>query len=112
MGADRSLPGEAFAIALVNRDDRKLSKCAADAVYRVTDWLSASLRYDRVVLDVDHSANSFGILSPRLAFFASVFTREMLRIDPHPGPRAGPLDRQRRVDKHPTHPWSRLQSSA
>ena len=42
--------------------------------------MSASLRYDRVVLDVDDSANSFRIVSPRLAFFTSFITREMLYI--------------------------------
>ena len=65
---------------LVNRDDRKAFKWGADAGYRVTEWMSASLRYDRVVLDVDDSANSFRILSPRLSFFTSFITREMLYI--------------------------------
>lgn len=65
---------------LVNRDDRKAFKWGADAGYRITEWMSASLRYDRVVLDVDDSANSFRILSPRLAFFTSFLTREMLYI--------------------------------
>jgi len=65
---------------LVNRDDRKAFKWGADAGYRVTEWMSASLRYDRVVLDVDDSANSFRILSPRLSFFTSFVTREMLYI--------------------------------
>ncbi len=65
---------------LVNRDDKKAFKWGADAGYRITEWMSASLRYDRVVLDVDDSANSFRILSPRLAFFTSFLTREMLYI--------------------------------
>jgi hypothetical protein len=65
---------------LVNRDDRKQFKWGADAGYRITEWMSASLRYDRIVLDVDDSANSFRILSPRLAFFTSFITREMLYI--------------------------------
>ena len=51
-----------------------------DAGYRVTEWMAASLRYDRVVLDVDDSANSFRILSPRISFFTSFITREMLYI--------------------------------
>jgi len=42
--------------------------------------VSASLRYDRVVLDVDDSANSFRIISPRIAFFTSFITREMLYV--------------------------------
>ena len=65
---------------LVNRDDRKSFKYGADAGYRITEWVAASLRYDRVVLDVEDSANSFRIVSPRIAFFTSFITREMLYI--------------------------------
>ncbi len=65
---------------LVNRDDRQQFKWGADAGYRITDWISTSLRYDRVVLDTGDSANSFRILSPRIAFFTSFITREMLYI--------------------------------
>ena len=65
---------------LVNRDDHNAFKWGADAGYRVTEWISASLRYDRVVLDLDDSANSFRILSPRISFFTSFITREMLYI--------------------------------
>jgi hypothetical protein len=65
---------------LLNRDDRKSFKWGADAAYRITEWMAASLRYDRVVLDVDDSANSFRILSPRLAFFTSFLTREMIYV--------------------------------
>jgi len=63
---------------ILNRDDRKSFKWGADAGYRITEWMAASVRYDRVVLDVDDSANSFRIVSPRLAFFTSFITREML----------------------------------
>ncbi|MDB5212329.1 MAG: hypothetical protein JWO86_256, partial [Myxococcaceae bacterium] len=65
---------------LLNRDERKSFKYGADAGYRITEWMAASFRYDRVVLDVDDSANSFRILSPRLAFFTSFITREMLYV--------------------------------
>ena len=65
---------------LVNRDDRKAFKWGAEGGYRVTEWISASLRYDRVVLDVDDSANSFRIVSPRLSFFTSLITRELLYV--------------------------------
>jgi hypothetical protein len=65
---------------LINRDDRKAFKWGADAGYRITEWMATSLRYDRVVLDVDDSANSFRILSPRLSFFTSFLTREMIYI--------------------------------
>ncbi len=63
-----------------NRDDKKAFKWGADGAYRVTDWMAASLRYDRVVLDVDDSANSFRALSPRLSFFTSFLTREMIYL--------------------------------
>ena len=65
---------------LLNRDEKKAFKYGAEGGYRITEWMSASLRYDRVVLDVDDSANSFRIVSPRLAFFTSFITREMLYI--------------------------------
>jgi hypothetical protein len=65
---------------LVNHDDRKSFKWGAEGGYRITEWMSASLRYDRVVLDIDDSANSFRIVSPRLAFFTSFLTREMIYL--------------------------------
>lgn len=65
---------------LINRDDRKSFKWGAEAGWRITDWVGFSTRYDRVVLDVGDSANSFRILSPRLAFYTSLITREMLYI--------------------------------
>ncbi len=65
---------------LINRDDRKALKWGADAGWRFTEWGSVSMRYDRVVLDVDDSANSFRILSPRLSFFTSFLTREMIYV--------------------------------
>lgn len=65
---------------ILNRDDRKSFKYGAEAGYRITEWLGASLRYDRVVLDVNDSANSFRIVSPRLSFFTSFLTREMIYL--------------------------------
>ena len=65
---------------LINRDDHQYFKWGADAGYRITEWMALSTRYDRVVLDTGDSANSFRILSPRLAFFTSFITREMLYI--------------------------------
>jgi hypothetical protein len=65
---------------LINRDDHQYFKWGADAGYRITEWMALSTRYDRVVLDTGDSANSFRILSPRLAFFSSFITREMLYI--------------------------------
>jgi hypothetical protein len=63
---------------LVNRDDKKAFKWGAEAGYRITEWVGLSCRYDRVILDVDDSANSFRILSPRLSFFTSLVTRELI----------------------------------
>src|SRR5688572_28834764 len=65
---------------LLNRDDKKAFKWGAEAGYRITEWMGLSARYDRVVLDVDDSANSFRILSPRLSFFTSFITREMIYL--------------------------------
>jgi hypothetical protein len=65
---------------LVNRDDRKSFKWGTEAGWRITEWVGLSARYDRIVLDLDDSANSFRILSPRLAFYTSFITREMLFI--------------------------------
>jgi hypothetical protein len=65
---------------LIDRDDHKAFKWGADAGWRFTEWGAVSMRYDRVVLDVDDSANSFRILSPRLAFFTSFLTREMIYV--------------------------------
>jgi hypothetical protein len=53
----------------LNRDGRKQFKWGAELSYRVNAYVGASVRYDRVVLDVDDSANSFRVVSPRLAFF-------------------------------------------
>lgn len=65
---------------LINKDDHQSFKWGADAGYRITEWMALSTRYDRVVLDTGDSANSFRILSPRLAFFTSFITREMLYV--------------------------------
>ncbi len=69
---------QAVADPLLNRDDKKAFKWGTEAGYRVTEWFGASFRYDRVVLDVDDSANSFRIFSPKLAFFTSFLTRETI----------------------------------
>jgi hypothetical protein len=55
-------------------------KWGAEGAYRITEWMAAVLRYDRVILDVGDSANSFRILSPKLAFFTSFLTREILYV--------------------------------
>jgi hypothetical protein len=52
----------------VNRDDRKYFKWGGEIAWWATHWLGLSVRYDRVVMDVDDDPNSFRILSPRLSF--------------------------------------------
>jgi hypothetical protein len=64
----------------VNKDDRKMWKYGAELGYRVTSWIGASFRYDRVVLDVDDSANTFRILSPRLSLYTSLLTQETIFV--------------------------------
>ena len=63
-----------------NKDDRKSFKWGVDGGYRITEWMEIAARYDRVILDVGDSANSFRIFSPRLAFFTSFLTREMIFV--------------------------------
>ncbi|MFO0674910.1 MAG: hypothetical protein U0169_00100 [Polyangiaceae bacterium] len=53
----------------INRDDRKMWKYGANLDYRVNQWVGLSFRYDRVVLNVDDSANTFRIFSPRVNVF-------------------------------------------
>lgn len=66
---------QASADPMVNRDGRKSFKWGADLAWWPTSWLGASVRYDRVVLDLEDEANSMRILSPRLSFRAR-FLRE------------------------------------
>jgi hypothetical protein len=65
---------------ILNKDDHQAFKYGADGAYRITEWIAASLRYDRVVLDTGDSANSFRILSPRVSFFTSLLTHEEVYI--------------------------------
>ncbi|MDX2024078.1 MAG: hypothetical protein SF187_27810 [Deltaproteobacteria bacterium] len=55
---------------MINRDGRRSFKWGADVAWWPTSWVGASVRYDRVVLNVDDEANSMRILSPRLSFRA------------------------------------------
>lgn len=52
----------------VNRDRRLYLKWGLDPSYKVLDKLVLSARYDRVILDVYDSENSFRVLSPRITF--------------------------------------------
>ena len=51
----------------VNRDERKYFKYGTELAWWALPWIGASLRYDRVVLNVDDSANTYRILSPRVS---------------------------------------------
>jgi hypothetical protein len=50
----------------INRDRRLYLKWGVEPSYKLTRKLVASARFDRVILDVYDSENSFRILSPRL----------------------------------------------
>jgi hypothetical protein len=63
---------------LVNKNARQYFKYGAEVGHRVTEWFGYYFRYDRVVLDTGDSADSFRILSPRIAFFTSLLTHEQL----------------------------------
>lgn len=56
---------------LVNRDSRLYFKWGAEGAWQVLPWLMASLRYDRVILDVQDEESAFRVLSPRLTVTAS-----------------------------------------
>jgi hypothetical protein len=51
----------------INRDGRELYKYGLEAAYSPLSWLAVALRYDRVILDVKDDANSFRVISPRIA---------------------------------------------
>jgi hypothetical protein len=52
----------------INRDRRMYLKWGLEPGYRILPTLRASLRYDRVILDIYDSDNSFRAFSPRLSF--------------------------------------------
>ncbi len=52
----------------INRDRRLYLKWGVEPSYRILPQLAASVRYDRVILDVYDSENSFRVLSPKLSF--------------------------------------------
>jgi hypothetical protein len=52
----------------LNRDRRLYLKWGVEPSYRIFKKLQASVRYDRVILDVYDSENSFRVLSPRITF--------------------------------------------
>lgn len=63
---------------LLNRDDKKAFKWGAELAYRIAEPLGISVRYDRVVLDVDDSANGFRVISPKLSLYTSFITHEQI----------------------------------
>jgi hypothetical protein len=52
----------------INRDRRLYLKWGLDPSYQVIDKLRLSARFDRVILDMYDSENSFRVLSPRITF--------------------------------------------
>jgi hypothetical protein len=53
---------------LVNRDRRLYFKWGVEPSYRLLPQLAVSTRFDRVILDVYDSENSFRVLSPKITF--------------------------------------------
>jgi len=51
-----------------NKDDRWYLKWGADPGYHLGEHVRASLRFDRVILDMRDAENSFRAISPRLGF--------------------------------------------
>ena len=52
----------------INKDRRLYLKWGLEPSYRILEHLQVSLRFDRVVLDVYDSENSFRIISPKVSF--------------------------------------------
>ncbi len=55
---------------LINRDDRTYLKWGLEPSYQFTDWFRLSLRYDRVILDMNHPGMAFRALTPTATFTA------------------------------------------
>jgi len=53
---------------LMNRDRRLYLKWGVEPGYKISDTIRASLRYDRVILDMHDAENSFRVFSPRVSF--------------------------------------------
>ena len=53
---------------LANRDRRMYLKWGVEPSYRLLPQLAVSARFDRVILDLYDSENSFRVLSPKLSF--------------------------------------------
>jgi hypothetical protein len=52
----------------INKDRRLYLKWGLEPSYRIFEHLQVSLRFDRVVLDVYDSENSFRVISPKISF--------------------------------------------
>lgn len=57
----------------INRDRRTYFKWGGELGWLALSWLGVSLRYDRVILNMDDDADSFRIVTPRLTFFSKWF---------------------------------------
>ena len=53
---------------VMNKDKRWYLKWGVEPAWRIGPHVRASLRYDRVILDLNDAENSFRALSPRLGF--------------------------------------------
>ncbi|MDW8281512.1 MAG: hypothetical protein RMK29_07365 [Myxococcales bacterium] len=56
---------------LINRDARLYFKWGTEAAWQALPWLAASLRYDRVILDVQDEQSAFRIITPRITLTAN-----------------------------------------
>jgi hypothetical protein len=55
----------------VNRDGRLLFKWGTEGAWQALPWMMVSLRFDRVILDVQDEQSSFRVLTPRVTFTAN-----------------------------------------
>ncbi len=61
-----------------NKDGITKWKWGFDGGWRATEWAGVFLRYDRVIPDVNDSASSFRVLSPRVAVFTHFLSQEQI----------------------------------
>jgi hypothetical protein len=61
-----------------NKDGITKWKWGFEGGWRATEWAGVFLRYDRVIPDVNDSASSFRVLSPRVALFTHFLSQEQI----------------------------------
>jgi hypothetical protein len=69
---------DAQSVRATRRDGVTKWKYGGELGWRATEWAGVFLRYDRVVPDLDDSATSFRVISPRVALFTHFLSHEQI----------------------------------